>query len=90
MVGETTSLTGGLLESGARVEQAGSIVPSLTPPPQRAAPQGSKDGCPTLRIPKALLPYNITGLPRQKNVAQMKEQIKVPEKELSNNEIDNL
>ena len=30
------------------------------------------------------------GAPRQRNVAQMKEQIKTPEKELSNKEIDDL
>ena len=31
-----------------------------------------------------------TGAPRQRNMAQMKEQIKTPEKELSNEEIANL
>ena len=35
-------------------------------------------------------PYNITGEPRQRNMAQMKEQIKTPEKELSNEKIANL
>ena len=35
-------------------------------------------------------PYNVTSVLRQKNMAQMKEQIKIPEKELSNKEIDNL
>ena len=39
---------------------------------------------------KALHPNNLTGMQRQKNMAQMKEQIKTPEKELSNEEIDNL
>ena len=39
---------------------------------------------------KALPPNNLTGMQRQKNMAQMKEQIKTPEKELSNEEIDNL
>ena len=34
--------------------------------------------------------YNITGAPRQRNMAQMKELIKTPEKELSNKEIVNL
>ena len=34
--------------------------------------------------------YNITGAPRQRNMAQMKEQSKTPEKELSNKEMDNL
>ena len=35
-------------------------------------------------------PYNVTGAPRQRKMAQMKEQIKTPEKELSNKEIVNL
>ena len=39
------------------------------------------------QIPKALLPYNITGVLRQRNMAQMKEQIKTTEKELSDKEI---
>ena len=33
---------------------------------------------------------NVTGVPRQRNMVQMKEQIKTPEKELSDEEIDNL
>ena len=39
-------------------------------------------------IPKA--PYYVTGMLRQRNMAQMKEQIKTPEKELSNEKIANL
>ena len=35
-------------------------------------------------------PYNIIGALRQRNMAQMKEQIKTPEKELNDKEIDNL
>ena len=35
------------------------------------------------QIPKALPPYNITGVLRQRNVAQMKEEIKTLEKELN-------
>ena len=34
--------------------------------------------------------YNVTGVLRQRNMAQMKEQIKTPEQELSNKERDNL
>ena len=34
--------------------------------------------------------YNVIGVPRQRNMAQMKEQIKTPEKELSDKEITNL
>ena len=37
-----------------------------------------------------LHPYNVTGAPKQRNMAQMKEQIKAPEKELSDQEIDKL
>ena len=37
-----------------------------------------------------LCPLNVTGALRQRNVAQMKEQIKTPGKELSNEETDNL
>ena len=61
MVGETPSLTGSLVESEARAEQASSIVSSLAPPPQ-AVPQGSKEGCLPWRIPKALPPYNKTAV----------------------------
>ena len=32
----------------------------------------------------------MTGMPKQRNMTQMKEQIKTPEKELSDQEIDNL
>ena len=34
--------------------------------------------------------YNVTGVLRQRNMAQMKEQIKIPEKEINDKEIDNL
>ena len=37
-----------------------------------------------------LNPYNITGEPKQRNMAQMKDQIKTPEKEPSNKKIGNL
>ena len=37
-----------------------------------------------------LPPYNVTGVLRQRNMAQMKEWIKTPEKELSDQEISNL
>ena len=49
-----------------------------------------QDSCLALAIPKAPTPYNITGVPRQRNMAQKKEQIKTPEKELSDQELDNL
>ena len=41
-------------------------------------------------MPTDLPPYNITGVQRQRNMAKMKEQIKTPEKELSEEEIANL
>ena len=41
-------------------------------------------------MPKIPPPYNITGVPRQRNVVQMKEQIRTPEKQLSDEEIVNL
>ena len=36
------------------------------------------------------MPPNITGVPRQRNTAQRKEQIEIPEKELSDEEITSL
>ena len=66
------------------------IVPFLNHPPPRQHRSATKRVAPPRRIPRALPPYNITGVLRQRNVAQMKEQIKTPEKELSNEEIDNL
>ena len=38
----------------------------------------------------ASTPFNVTGVLRQRNMAQMKEQIKTPQKELSNEEEANL
>ena len=38
---------------------------------------------------KGSSPYHITGAPRQRNLAQMEEQIKTPEKLLSNEELHN-
>ena len=76
------------LKGEARVEQVTAIVPSLTPPPQ-TAPQHSKEGCLPWRIHEAPPTYNKTGALRQRNMAQMKEQIKTPEKELRDEEINN-
>ena len=45
---------------------------------------------PPWQIPKALPPYNRTGVPRQKNMAQNERTIKAAEKELSDKEIANL
>ena len=41
-------------------------------------------------IRKVPPPYNLTGVPRQRNMAQMKEQSKTSERKLSNEEIANL
>ena len=43
-------------------------------------------GCPALANTQSFASYNITGTPRQINLAQIKEQIKIPEKLLSNEE----
>ena len=42
------------------------------------------------QIPKALSPYNIIGVLRQRNMAQMKNRAKLQKKELSDKETDNL
>ena len=47
-------------------------------------------GCPTLANTEGFAPYKVTGRLRQRNMAQMKEQIKAPKIELSNEEIANL
>ena len=77
------------MESGARAEQASSIIPSLTPPSQ-TAPHTAKRAALPWRVYKAPPHYNITGVPRQRNMAQVKKKIKIPEKELSDEEINNL
>ena len=41
-------------------------------------------------IPKAPLPYNLSGAPRQRNMAQMKEQNKTSERALNDEDIANL
>ena len=82
-VGETPSLQESLLESGARDEQVSSTVPSLAPPPQ----QGGLP-CPGEHL--RLLPLQCNRYAETKKYSSMKEQIKTPEKELSNKEINNL
>ena len=49
-----------------------------------------QEGCLARVNTTSPLPCNITGAQRQRNMAQRKEQIKTPEKELSDEEIDNL
>ena len=69
--------------------RARGIVPSLTPPPH-TVPQRCDMGCPALANTYGSSPYNVTGALRQRNMAQMKKQIKTPEKELSHEETANL
>ena len=52
--------------------------------------QLSKEVSLTGWTPKAPPPYNLTGAQRQRNMAQMKEQSKASERELSDEEIANL
>ena len=80
-MGETPSLTGEFVGKWARAEQGSCIVPPLAPPP--LALGGGV-------VPKAPSPCNLSGVPRQRNMAQMKEQSKTPERELSDEEIANL
>ena len=42
------------------------------------------------KAPPRSTPYNVTGMPRQKNMAQKKEQIKTPKIEPSDEDIANL
>ena len=49
-----------------------------------------KSGLPCPDITKGSAPYNVTHVLRQRNMAQIKEQIETPEKELSNEETANL
>ena len=62
--------------------------PRLLPPRQH--PHTTRRVALPRRIPKVLPPYNLSGAPRQRNMAQMKEQSKTPERELSDEEIANL
>ena len=47
-------------------------------------------GCPALVNTYSSTPYHVTAVLRQINMAQMREQMKAPEKELNNEEIANL
>ena len=73
IVGDTPSLTREFVEKCVRDEQASCTVPSLAPPPQAA----KRVALPRW-IPKALPPHNISAAPRQRNMAQMKEQSREP------------
>ena len=87
MVGETPSLTSESAEKSTR-QQVGCIIPP-PPPPRQALPQQgwlSRQGEYIRSRPHA---YNLSGVPRQRNRAQMKEESKTSERELSE-EIANL
>ena len=81
-------VAGEVTESQLRAKQAPHF--SLSDPSPHTAPQHSDVGCPTLRNTLGSAPYYDPVLPRQKNMAQIKEQIKAPKIELSNEEIASL
>ena len=58
----------------------------LWPLPHRQHHSAAK----TVALPKVPPPYNLSAVPRQRNMVQMKEQNKASERELSNEEIANL
>ena len=62
----------------------------LWPLPHRQQHSAAKRVALPRRIPKALPPYNLSAGPRQRNMAQMKEQSKASERELREEEITNL
>ena len=70
-----------MAESRGRADQA-ALFP-LDPSPTYSATGVGLPWC----IPKA---YNVTGVLTQRNMAQMREQIKTPEKQLSDKERANL
>ena len=78
---------GEVTESGAKAEQAALFL--LWPLPHRQCHKAAKRvAFPTEYL--RLHPLHVTGALRQRNMAQIKAQIKAPEKELSNEEITNL
>ena len=89
VVGETLSLTWDFLGKWARDEQASCIVPSLALP-YRQCLRAARRAAQAWRIPKALPPYNLAGALKQRNMAQMKEQRKTSQRELSDEKIANL
>ena len=62
----------------------------LWPLPHRQCCREARRAAQTWRIAKALPPYNLAGEPRQRNMAQIEEQSKTSERELSDEEIANL
>ena len=81
-------VVGEMTESWPRAEQV-ALFP-LRPLPPKQHHNATKRVALPWQIPKAPPPYNITHALRQRNMVQMKEQIKTPEKQLSDEETDNL
>ena len=77
------------LGSGVRAKQASWIVPSLTSPPQTAPHAAMRVALPWWTL-MASPPCNLTGAPRQRNMAQMTEQSKTSKRQLRDKEIANL
>ena len=59
-----------------------SLLPQAAPQQRQLPCSGGKS--------KALPPYNLSGVPRQRNMAQMKEQSKTSERELNDEQTANL
>ena len=77
-----------LLKSALETSRWAALFP-LWPLPHRQHRSAARRVAPPWWIPKALPPYNLSVVPRQRNMAQMKEQSKASERELSE-EIVNL
>ena len=88
-VGESPSLTQESLGKCAADEKVSCIVLSLAPPHRQHCSTAKRVAL-LWRIPKTPPPYNLTGVPRQRNMAQMKEQSKTSERELNDEELANL
>ena len=78
------------MESRARAEQASKWHCSLFDPSPTDSATTQQRGLPCPGEYVSPAPYNITGVLRQRNMAQMKEQMKTPEKEVSDEKIVNL
>ena len=92
VIGEAPSPTGqseSPLKSTLEMTSQATLSP-LWPHPHRQCHCAAKRGALPGWIPKAPPPYNLTGVPRKRNMAQMKEHSKTSERQLSNEEITNL
>ena len=77
-------------ESGARAEQASKQDCSLSDPSPTYSTTIHQSGLPCPGEYLRLCPLYVTGAPKQRNLAQMKEQIETPGKKISDDEIANL